>query len=76
MIIPPERLAPDTLTSLIESYVNREGTDYGDVEFSLADKVEQVKAQLSQKHVFIVYDPDLESINILTKEACGEMGLL
>ena len=36
MIIPFEQLDKDTLYNLIESYVLREGTDYGEQEFSIA----------------------------------------
>ena len=35
MIIPFEQLDKDTLYNLIESYVLREGTDYGEVEASI-----------------------------------------
>ena len=46
MIIPFEQLDQDTLYNLIESYVLREGTDYGEVEASIESKVSQVKLQL------------------------------
>lgn len=46
MIIPWQQLEPDTLTNLIESFVLREGTDYGEETFTLAEKVEQVRQQL------------------------------
>nr|BFF12571.1 hypothetical protein GCM10025699_38740 [Microbacterium flavescens] len=39
MIIPWQDLDPETLDNLIESFVLREGTDYGEHERSLADKV-------------------------------------
>ena len=43
MIVPWQELAPETLENLIESYVLREGTDYGSHEKSLQDKVNDVK---------------------------------
>ncbi|SUH86409.1 Uncharacterised protein family (UPF0270) [Salmonella enterica subsp. enterica serovar Typhimurium] len=43
MIIPWQGLAPDTLDNLIESFVLREGTDYGEHERSLEQKVADVK---------------------------------
>ena len=46
MIIPFEQLDKDTLYNLIESYVLREGTDYGEQEFSIESKVAQVNQQL------------------------------
>ena len=46
VIIPRQELATDTLNSLIESFVLREGTDYGEHERSLEQKVEDVRRQL------------------------------
>lgn len=48
MIIPRQDLDPETLDNLIESFVLREGTDYGEYERSLADKVADVKQQLKR----------------------------
>ncbi|WP_211357017.1 YheU family protein, partial [Enterobacter hormaechei] len=42
MIIPWQDLDPETLDNLIESFVLREGTDYGEHERSLTDKVADV----------------------------------
>lgn len=68
MIIPHERLAPETLESLIESFVMREGTDYGDSECNLRDKVEQVRRQILKGEVIIAFDYQSESINLLPRE--------
>lgn len=38
MIIPWQDIAPETLTNLIEQFILREGTDYGEVEISLVIK--------------------------------------
>ena len=46
MIIPWQNLNPQTLDNIIESFVLREGTDYGLQEKSLQEKVTQVKSQL------------------------------
>lgn len=67
MIIPHERLAPETLDSLIESFVMREGTDYGNSECSLRDKVEQVRCQIKKGEVIIAFDYQTESINLLPR---------
>ena len=68
MIIPFERLAPETLESLIESFVCREGTDYGNSEVSFKTKVEDLKAQILANEVLIVFDDKTASINLLTKQ--------
>ncbi|MDT8399761.1 MAG: YheU family protein [Pseudomonadales bacterium] len=68
MEIPFARIEPQTLDSLIEEFVTREGTDYGNQEHSLHSKVAQVKRQLQMGTARIVYDPEsrtchIESIN-------------
>ncbi|WP_272962904.1 YheU family protein, partial [Alcanivorax jadensis] len=46
----------DTLTNLIEEFVTRDGTDYGDQEIPTATKVEQVRNQLKKQEAFVVFD--------------------
>ncbi|MGQ9427533.1 YheU family protein [Gilvimarinus sp. F26214L] len=67
MIIPHERLASETLDSLIESFIVREGTDYGAVEMSFDTKVRQLRSQIKNGEVVIVFDYTTESINLLPR---------
>ena len=62
--IPHERLSPDVLRQLVESYVNREGTDYGLHERSLDQKVADVVRQLESGEAVIVFDRENESFDI------------
>ncbi|PML80293.1 YheU family protein [Vibrio breoganii] len=64
MIVPWKEIAPETLDSLIKEFVLREGTDYGDVEISLQDKIDQIKWQLQQGTAVIAYSELHESIDI------------
>ena len=68
MIIPWQELAPDTLNRLVESFVLREGTDYGDAEIDLQAKVQQVIQQLQQGQVLIVYSQIDETVDLLTQQ--------
>lgn len=68
MIIPHQQISPEALQGLIEEFITREGTDYGEVEFSLAQKVKQVERQLARGDIVIVFDPATESVSILTKQ--------
>ncbi|MCJ8319704.1 MAG: YheU family protein [Colwellia sp.] len=68
MIIPTQDLASETLTAIIEEFVLREGTEYGDEDISLSDKIVQIKNQLAQGSVVLVYSELHESVNILPKE--------
>ncbi|NLS54759.1 YheU family protein [Hafnia alvei] len=67
MIIPWENLAADTLDSLIESFVLREGTDYGIHEKSLTQKVEDVRRQLKNGDAVLVWSELHETVNIMPK---------
>lgn len=68
MIIPHQDLSPDALEGLIEEFVTRDGTDYGQDEVPLATKVAQVQRQLARGQVVIVFDALSESVSILTRE--------
>ncbi|MDP5151088.1 YheU family protein [Rheinheimera baltica] len=68
MIIPYTDIAADTLDNLIEYYVLREGTDYGEQEATLEEKVLAVKRQLRSGEVVIVYSELHESINLMPKQ--------
>jgi len=71
--LDPEQLSPGALRGLIEEFVTREGTDYGDggataeaePEWSLEEKVTQVYRQLSSGEARIVFDLESESASIV-----------
>ena len=69
MIIPPDTLQPETLRALIKEFILREGTNYGLKEYTLEEKVAQIQKQLNKKEVFIVFDPEEETFNIVSKDA-------
>lgn len=68
MRIPHQALNPDTLRNLIEEYVTREGTDYGERLYSLDDKVTQVLQQLAQGEVVLLYDPHSATCQLEVRE--------
>jgi len=72
--VPAERLSAELLDAVIEEFVLREGTDYGDREASLEDKIAQVRRQIARGQVVIVFDPDSESCNLLTRQQFREAG--
>lgn len=65
MIIPWKDLDPETLENLVESYVLREGTDYGEHEKSLQQKVDDVKRQLASGEIVLVWSELHESVNFM-----------
>lgn len=68
MIIPIEQLSTDTLMSIIEDYILREGTDYGAIDASKEAKVTQILQQLKSGSAVLVYSELHESVNILPAE--------
>lgn len=63
--VPHYELSAETLRSVVESFVLREGTDYGERDVTLDDKVAQVIRQLERGEVRILFDPDTESVDIV-----------
>jgi len=72
--VPHTELQPDTLRSLVESFILREGTDYGEREFSLEQKLAHVYSQLERGEAQIVFDPNTESIDIVVTGGAGRRG--
>lgn len=68
MIVPWQQLAADTLLNLIEEFVTRDGTDYGEQEVSLAERVSRVREQLAREQVVIWFDPASESVTLLLRD--------
>jgi uncharacterized protein YheU (UPF0270 family) len=65
VFVPYTELSPEALRGVIESFVLREGTEYGASDVSLEDKVSQVTRQLRRGEARIVFDPDSESIDVV-----------
>jgi uncharacterized protein len=72
VVVPYTELAADLLHAVVESYVLREGTDYGEREFSLDEKVAHVIGQLKRGDAQIMFDPETESVSIV--RASGRPG--
>ncbi len=74
--IPSDRLSPETLQSLIEEFISRSGTDYGDKEVPIDTKIRQVKFQLEAGIAVLVYDEETETCNIFNVDDPVVRGLL
>jgi uncharacterized protein len=66
VVVPYTELAADLLHAVVESYVLREGTDYGEKEFSLEEKVAHVIGRLRRAEAQIVFDPETETVSIVS----------
>lgn len=65
VVVPPEELSAEALRRVVESFVLREGTEYGERDVALEDKVAAVLRQLGRGEAAIVFDPASESIDII-----------
>jgi hypothetical protein len=63
--VPASALPAEVLRAVLEEYVTREGTDYGDVAFDLEAKVGHVRAQLKRGEARIMWDPATESVTLV-----------
>jgi hypothetical protein len=66
--VPISELSEAALRGVVESFVNREGTDYGAVERSLDEKVADVMRQLERGDARLIFDTETESIQIVAVE--------
>jgi uncharacterized protein len=65
--IPAEALSAEALLGVIDNFIQREGTDYGLNEISYDSKIDQVKRQIAKGKVKIVFDPNIESVSLMTE---------
>ena len=65
--IPHDALSAAALRGVIESFVLREGTDYGEHELSLEWKVASIVRQLERGEAQIVFYPLTRSIDIVVR---------
>ena len=68
MVIPANRLDPETLRVLIEEFVTRDMPEDCPTEVPLDVKVAQVMEQLRKGLIEIRYDVDTESCGLFEKE--------
>lgn len=72
MQIPWTSLSPQTLRAVIEEFITREGTDYGEHEVALSHKVDAVMGQLKQGSVAIFFDDETETVTLQAVDRRGQ----
>ena len=63
-IIPVNRLSVEALQGVINEFISREGTDYGEIEVSPETKFRQVRHRLESGLAVLVFDDETETTNI------------
>ena len=62
--VPWQQISADALDNILGEFVLREGTDYGDYDFSFDDKKQQVLTQLRDGTARLLFDPIENSCHI------------
>ena len=75
MAIPMDSLSGEALAGLVEEFITREGTDYGEREHSLDEKRATVMRQLGRSEIAIVYDFESESTTLITRDELARLGI-
>jgi uncharacterized protein YheU (UPF0270 family) len=68
IVVPHTELSAEALQGVIESFVLREGTEYGEQDVPIQTKVFQVRRQLERREAEIVFDQNTESIDIIVRK--------
>jgi uncharacterized protein YheU (UPF0270 family) len=66
--IPSDRLDFAVLQSLLEEFASRDGTDYGEKEATLEEKVAQLRLQLQRGTIVLLFDTSTETWDLLEME--------
>lgn len=66
--IPINELSAEALQGVLEEFVNREGTDYGELELSLAQKTQQLRHQWQRGEIVLVFDPESETTTFISRD--------
>jgi uncharacterized protein YheU (UPF0270 family) len=67
--IPPERLSPEALASIIDDLVLGEATEYGLHDVPIETKRERVRRALDTGDAVIYFDPETETCSIRLAES-------
>jgi hypothetical protein len=67
--VPHTELSQEALRGVVESFVLREGTDYGERDVSHEDKVAAVLRQLERGEARIMFDPVSQTVDIVVVQA-------
>jgi uncharacterized protein YheU (UPF0270 family) len=62
--IPVDKISPAALYGVIEEFISRAGTDYGEFEASRETKFRQVKYKLENGLAVLIFDDETGTTNI------------
>lgn len=66
--VPIERLDGDTLNALLEEFASRDGTDYGESETPLDERVSQLRRQLDAGDIQLLLELSEERWDLVSRQ--------
>ncbi|MBJ7536763.1 YheU family protein [Marinomonas transparens] len=75
-LIPYESLAPETLASILDDIVSRDGTDYGEYDLSAQQKRDQALEALKRQEAVLLFDTESETVKMVPKETLQNYDLI
>jgi uncharacterized protein len=63
--IPVNKLSSEALQGVINEFISRDGTDYGEMEISPETNFRHVKDKLETGSAVLIFDDETETTNIL-----------
>jgi uncharacterized protein YheU (UPF0270 family) len=66
--VPYQDINPETLRNMIEEFVSRDGSDWGDAGGSMEAKIEQVLRQFKAGKIIVAFDLTSQTANIVSKD--------
>jgi uncharacterized protein YheU (UPF0270 family) len=71
--VPLQRLEADVLQALLEEFASRDGTDYGERELTLEQKVGELRMQLGRGELILLYETDSEQWDLLPEDQASQL---
>ena len=62
-----DSLSAEALEGVVDEFVTRDGTDYGEIEYSLEQKRRAVMAQLHRGEVALVFDLETRTCDLVLR---------
>lgn len=75
-LIPYDSLASETLMTILDDIVSREGTDYGDYDLSAEQKRQQAMNALKGGQAVLLFDTESETIKMVPKDTLTHYDLI
>ena len=72
VVVPLERINPETLRKMVEEFVTREWSELADTWYTFEDKIRQVIQQLQDGRACVVYDLTSETCNIVQADTLAK----